>query len=197
MASQQERSNETTSAIMKATMKMCLIKSIDTVTVRDICSEAGISIGAFYHHFASREELLQRTFEVFDRTLSQQLDRRCIKENPLEALEDILMFQIRFMSREGAGLLSHYYCTLLNDPSSHAVSFDRSYYRAVQFCLQRLQDAQLLLPDCRPRELTNYCITFMRGCLIDWCLHGQSYDIVSHVSLVLPIFLRGFIRYSD
>ena len=194
MAQKQDRSHETTTAIMQATMKLSLLKGIENVTIRDICAEAGISVGAFYHHFTSRQELLQRTFEAIDRNLTRQLDRRCNNENPQDALQDILLFQIRFMAREGAGLVSHYYRTLLSDPSPHAVSFDRPYYRAVNRCLERLAEAGLLYPDCRPRDLTNLCITFVRGCLIDWCLHNQSYDIVTCVRSTLPIFLRGFIR---
>ena len=63
MAPKQERSLDTTTALMQAAMKLSLLKGIDNVTVREICAEAGISVGAFYHHFASRQELLQRSFE--------------------------------------------------------------------------------------------------------------------------------------
>lgn len=192
MAQRQERSQETTAAIMRAAMKLSIHKGIDNVTVRDICTEAGISVGAFYHHFASRQELLQRSFEAFDQLLNQHMAQRYQTKDPYDALSDLLLFQIRFMSREGAGLIAHYYCTLLRNPSADAVSFDRSYYRAVLDCVQRLSDAGRLRPDCHLREITNLCISFVRGCLIDWCLHDQSYDIVSHARSFLPIFMRGF-----
>ena len=192
MAPKQERSLETTTAIMQAAMKLSLLKGIDNVTVREICAEAGISVGAFYHHFASRQELLQRSFEAFDKSLSHHMERRYLHKPPMEVLNDLLLFQVRFMSREGAGLISHYYRTLLNTPSPDAVSFDRSYYRAVLDCVQRLADAGQLLPDCQPHTIANLCIIFIRGHLIDWCLHDQAYDVVNQVRSVLPIFIRGF-----
>lgn len=194
MAQRQERSQETTAAIMQAAMKLSIHKGIDNVTVRDICAEAGISVGAFYHHFTSRQELLQRSFETFDQLLSRHMAQRYLTKDPHDALNDLLLFQIRFMSREGSGLLAHYYCTLLRNPSADAVSFDRSYYRAVLDCVQRLFDAGRLCPDCHPREITNLCVSFVRGCLVDWCLHDQSYDIVSHARAYLPIFMRGFCK---
>jgi AcrR family transcriptional regulator len=193
MAQNQERSLETISTIMRAVMKLSMLKGIDHVTVRDICAEAGISVGAFYHHFSSRQELLQRSFEAFDHSLSRHMEQRHLNKTPQQALTDLLLFQVRFMSQEGGGLLAHYYRTLLNEPSAEAVSFDRSYYRAVLDCIQRLADAGQLCPDCHPRDLANLCIIFVRGHLIDWCLHNQTYDVVTQVRSVLPIFLRGFI----
>lgn len=196
MAQKQERSQETTAAIMQAAMKLSLIKGIDNVTVRDICAEAGISVGAFYHHFTSRQELLQRSFEAFDQILTRHMEQRYLSKPPHEALTDLLIFQVRFMSQDGAGLISHYYRTLLAFPTPDAVSFDRPYQRAVLDCVQRLADAGRFCPDCQPRTIANLCITFVRGCLLDWCLHEQSYDIVSHTRSVLPIFIRGFCRIS-
>ena len=196
MAQQKERSQETTSAIMQAAMRLSLAKGITNVTVRDICVDAGISVGAFYHHFASRQELFMQTFEAFDQELSCQMEQRCAEKDPKDALMNILLFQIRYMSREGAGIVSHYYRSLLTTPSSSAVSANRPYYRLVRQCLQRLADADQLHPDCSVGTTTDYCIAFVHGCLIDWCLHDQSYDIVSHVRAVLPTFIRGFTTIS-
>lgn len=194
MARKQERSVETTNAIIQAAMRLSQLKGIDQVTVRDICAEAGISVGAFYHHFSSRQELLQRSFEAFDHNLSRLMEQRYVNKPPQQALTDLLLLQVRIMSRDGAGLLSHYYRTLLKEPSQEAVSFDRSYYRAVLDCVQRLAEAGQLRENCQPREIANFCVISIRGWLIDWCLCDQKYDIVSRVHAMLPIFVRGFVK---
>ena len=196
MAQQQERSQETTSAIMQAAMRLSLAKGLTNVTIRDICTEAGISVGAFYHHFSSRQELFMRTFEAFDQALSFQMEQRCAEKDPKEALMDILLFQVRYMSREGAGIVSHYYRSLLSTPTPGAVSTNRPYYRIIRQCLQRLADTHQLHPDCSVEIITDYCITFVRGCLIDWCLQDQSYDVVTHTRSILPTFIRGFTTLS-
>lgn len=197
MAQKQERAQETTMAIIQSTMKLSLLKGIDKVTIRDICTDAGISVGAFYHHFTTKQELLLRSFEAFDQILTHHMEHRYLQKSPQDALSDLLLLQIRFVSREGAGLIAHYYRALLASPSADAVSFDRAYYRTVLDCVQRLADAGQLRPDCHPRSIANYCVIFIRGCLVDWCLHDQSYDIVSHVRSMLPIFIRSFAVVSD
>ena len=73
MAQKQERAQETTMAIIQSTMKLSLLKGIDKVTIRDICTDAGISVGAFYHHFTTKQELLLRSFEAFDQILTHHM----------------------------------------------------------------------------------------------------------------------------
>ena len=42
----------------------------DSITVRNVCEEAGLSIGTFYHHFQNKDDLLmhfvrEASFESF------------------------------------------------------------------------------------------------------------------------------------
>ena len=194
MAQKQERSRETEAAIMRAAMKLSLLKETEEVTVREICAEAGVSTGAFYHHFASRQELFHRVFESFDRELHQRMTRRSQQKPPLDVLTDLLMFQVSFVSQEASTALPYYYRAMLSDPSRAAVNPDRAYYRAAYDCVQRLAEEGQLRPECHPHKIAELCISFVRGCLIDWCLHNQSYDIVEHVRNVLPILFRGFLQ---
>jgi AcrR family transcriptional regulator len=53
----QQRSEETRSKIMEAAIKLFSTQGFNKASVDDICAEAGISKGAFYHHFKSKQEL--------------------------------------------------------------------------------------------------------------------------------------------
>ena len=196
MAQKQARSQETTDAIMRAAMKLGSLKGINAVTVREICAEAGVSIGAFYHHFSSRQDLFHRAFESFDRALNRKMAQFDETKSPLEMLTELLMFQVTYVSREGRGVISSYYRTILNDTTHAAVNPDRSYYRAAHAYVQRLADAGQLRPEYQPQQIAELCISFIRGCLIDWCLHDQNYDVIAHTRRVLPILIRGFIQES-
>ena len=193
MAHKQERSRETEAALIRAALKLCMTKDASKVTIREICSSAGVSVGAFYHHFESRQELFTSAFRAFDLELNRHMELRCNNKNPLTALTDLLMFQVTFVSQEGAGLLPQYFCAILTDPSCASVSPDRTYYRFTLDCVQRLAANGMLRPEYAPQKIADLCISFIRGCLIDWTLHRQSYDIVEHVRSVLPILLRGFL----
>jgi AcrR family transcriptional regulator len=53
----QQRSEETRTKIMDAAIKLFSTRGYNKASVDDICQEAGISKGAFYHHFKSKQAL--------------------------------------------------------------------------------------------------------------------------------------------
>ena len=53
----QQRSEETRTKIMESAVKLFSTQGFNKASVDDICGEAGISKGAFYHHFKSKQEL--------------------------------------------------------------------------------------------------------------------------------------------
>jgi len=53
----QQRSEETRARIMEAAIKLFSTRGYNKASVDNICEEAGISKGAFYHHFKSKQEL--------------------------------------------------------------------------------------------------------------------------------------------
>jgi AcrR family transcriptional regulator len=53
----QQRSEETRARIMESAIKLFSNRGFTASSVDDICAEAGISKGAFYHHFESKQAL--------------------------------------------------------------------------------------------------------------------------------------------
>jgi len=53
----QQRSEETRAKIIESAIKLFSDQGFNKASVNDICVEAGISKGAFYHHFKSKQEL--------------------------------------------------------------------------------------------------------------------------------------------
>lgn len=194
MANNQTRSQDTQTAIMHAAFRLSAQKPIDSITIREICTEAGVSIGAFYHHFSSRQDLICRAYEGFDRDFAAHMLSSTQDKTPLQSLSNLLLFQVSYVSQKGADAVSLYYRTILGDASRESVNPDRSYYRAAYICSRQLADSGLLRPEYSPADIAELCISFVRGCLVDWCLHGQSYDIVNRTRQLLPILFHGFIQ---
>ena len=53
----QQRSEETRAKIMESAIKLFSTNGYNKASVDNICAEAGISKGAFYHHFKSKQDL--------------------------------------------------------------------------------------------------------------------------------------------
>jgi len=66
----QARSEETRGRILQAALRLFSEAGYDTTGVAGICSAAGVSKGAFYHHFATKQAVFLRLLEDW----LQQLD---------------------------------------------------------------------------------------------------------------------------
>ena len=62
MATQEERRSATRSAILSAAKELFADRGYDATQVGDILDAAGISRGAMYHHFASKEDVFAAVF---------------------------------------------------------------------------------------------------------------------------------------
>ena len=75
----QQRSEETRSKIIFSAVKLFSAKGYNTASVDDICTDAGISKGAFYHHFKSKQDLflalLDGWLETIDNAIEASKDK--------------------------------------------------------------------------------------------------------------------------
>ncbi len=75
----QQRSEETRSRIFEAAIKLFSRHDYNQASVDDICTEAGISKGAFYHHFESKQALflalLDHWLQAIDNAVEASKDK--------------------------------------------------------------------------------------------------------------------------
>ncbi len=182
-----ERSLLTQTRILQAARRLVKRQSWEATKIKEICTEAGVSIGAFYHHFASKQELMNRAFLLFDDTLGENLPEQ--SGSPLETVKEVLLVQTAFVVSEAGSIITEYYKNILMDKSRSAVNPERAYYRRVLACVENAQP--YFRNDLEPTYIAELLIKFVRGCLIDWCLHDCGYDVVERTGKELDFLLAG------
>ncbi len=65
--------NESELHILKTAFRLFLQKSFKEVTMKEIVEQSGLSKGAFYHYFESKEQLFRRVVELFFLGQQQQI----------------------------------------------------------------------------------------------------------------------------
>lgn len=75
----QQRSEETRARILEAAVKQFSVSGYNNSSVDGICEQAGVSKGAFYHHFKTKQDvflaLLDGWLETFDQAIEASKDR--------------------------------------------------------------------------------------------------------------------------
>ena len=89
-----ERSEATRSRVLDAALGGFTEKGYDATSVADICAAAGVSKGAFYHHFPSKQALfivlLERWLAELDATIRAAADSSVPVPRQLESLSGLV-----------------------------------------------------------------------------------------------------------
>lgn len=83
---------ETRAAILKGALQLFLQKGYKDVSFRDLVEETGLSKGAIYHYFASKEELLEAVLEFL-----VEATRQAVHEQPQNKVKDYESFTKLFV----------------------------------------------------------------------------------------------------
>jgi AcrR family transcriptional regulator len=70
----QQRSEETRTKIMESAIKLFSTNGYNKASVDNICAEAGISKGAFYHHFESKQALFLALLDGWLKNIDNAID---------------------------------------------------------------------------------------------------------------------------
>ncbi|MBS6216940.1 MAG: TetR/AcrR family transcriptional regulator [Clostridiales bacterium] len=171
-----EQAKRTEQAILRAAVELLRRNQFDKVSVRDICREAGITTGAFYHHFKSKEEMLLRGFAPLDTYMEERLEEHR-DEPPGRRLWFILSGYAAFMENMGWELVGRYYQQRLNRPDSRSIDSSRFTLRSIRECLMEAEQSGELPGGLAAEWVADFLFRHFRGVVIDWILHQGSYPL--------------------
>ena len=130
-----QQAAQTERAILAAATELSRERSFDKVSVRDICRKAGITTGAFYHHFKSKDELLQKGFASLDLYLEGVLSGH-ERDEPMRRLWLILSAYTSFVENLGCELIARYYAQRLSRPDFQSIDPNRFTFQSLLSCLK-------------------------------------------------------------
>lgn len=184
------QSQETERAILKATVELAREKGFDRVSIRAICARAGITTGAFYHHFPSKEDLLARGFTPLDAYMETLLGQHG-EDLPLERLWVLLSGYARFIEGMGWDLVARYYGHRLSAPSFASMDPTRFTLRAMLECLTAIHAQGGLVPGLSPQWVAEFLFRHFRGVVVDWVLHQGAYPLLPKLEQDYRFFQRS------
>lgn len=187
----QLHAQETRRAILAAAAQLSRQGRFDKMTVRDVCTAAGVTTGAFYHHFSSKEDLLRQGFTSVDVFLEKALEP-CRDLPPLDRLEALVKFYAQFMEEQGWETVSLYYSRRLLSPEADPMDPDRYTLRAMLDCLTQLAGQGILSPAYSPEWTADFFFRHFRGTVIDWVLHRGSYPLWPKLEQDYNLFSEAF-----
>lgn len=198
MSKQQQRAEETRSRILKAAQVCFAQNGFDATGVAEICRAAGLSKGAFYHHFASKQEVFLELLNDWLAGLDEQMMLlRNQSQTVPEGLQSMAgLFQGIFQSADQQlPIFLEFWSRAARDPEVWQATIG-PYHRYRDYFASMVEAgiAEDSLQPSDPQTTARIIVSLAVGLLIQGLLdpEGADWDQVSQDAI--KILLGGLIK---
>ncbi len=161
--------------IFEQATKLFTTQSYEKVTIKDICIASNISIGAFYHHFSSKESILNAGYILFDEELKNIWTLRP-KMNLIQEIIFIIKFQLEKISSGGFIYATQFFKNQLSNKIKYILDENRYFYKILSETIQKGYKENIFFDT--NHNITKELLRISRGTIYDWCLHEGSYNLI-------------------
>ncbi len=166
-------------------------KGFENVKIQEICDAAKISTGAFYHHFKSKNEIINTGYEQIDLLLRERFESKTFNSN---------IDKIIYLVSEGSVLLqdlgwmfvSDVYKNLLSTDGKYTFKSDRFVTLEIKSAIELAIENDELQSSISSNTLTETILRISRGFIFDWCLHQGNYDLKTDILSDLNLILANY-----
>ena len=191
LSKQQLKSKETKAKIFRAAKHILQKQGYEQLSIKNICEEAGVSNGSFYHHFKTKDDLLSYYIEEQPSINPDLLDMPRNATEAKAAIIQVYLNYVHYCQELGVEFMSNYY-TPKNQSLNPLIRTERPYpIVTVHNYLQKAIDADIIKPDLDLEDITTDIRMIVIGNVFEWCLKSGEADFEGNMRRTLRIYLDG------
>lgn len=186
--SRKKQAEESRKRIYEAAISLIAEKGFNETNITEICRKAHCSIGAFYHHFPTKDSILEETFRLADNQFSgwKKLD----SEN-LSGKELIISYMKAYASlvslESGLEFSKNFY----NVRNKLFVRKGRSMQSRLTEIIRSALDSGEIKLDMSAEEACEWLFMGARGVVFHWCLNEGNFNLIDMMEIYARRALRG------
>ena len=163
--------------IMLAAKKRMDNKTFDSLTIRDICKEAEVSIGSFYHYFKTKDDLIIELYSKNADDVESKAYQHATESHAWDLLRDYVDFQIEEARQTPLDRLKYIYTYNIN----HApLPLDRQR-KVVKEILETAIKQDIMKENYTIDEVLDHFFILIVGNMIRYLIKDGNYDIAYHL----------------
>jgi TetR/AcrR family fatty acid metabolism transcriptional regulator len=170
-------------------------RGYENVSIVEICTRAGVSTGAFYHHFKSKDQILLEDFLKADEVYRQSLEEISGLDDYRQKMRLFSEAIMKFVSDVGLKRVKvTYHSQIGPEKVSDLGNEERTLYAIVENLYREGQEAGQVRSDLTARDLARLTISCYRGVIYEWCLQDGAFDVVQAGTQMVEVLTRGVYR---
>ncbi len=165
----------------------------EKVTIEQICKEADVTTGAFYHHLKSKAGVIIEGYVEYDDFVREKEVGILNKDsNATEKIIDCIFCQIDFALTLGVQAVSEIYKVQITEENMFFLSDDRPIFNLIKKIIVLGQENNEFLKEISPEEATKEILVISRGVIYNWCQYKGEYDIAKYAPLIVRNYLKAY-----
>jgi AcrR family transcriptional regulator len=173
LTQRQAQALETRNRIYAAAIELMDRRGFERITIAEISRKAGVSVGAFYHYFDSKDDILAEIFRRADEYFATQVAARLKERGAAKQIVEYFDHYARFNVITGVETTRE----LFSPKIKFFIQKGRPMLALLEELIRRGQQAGEIRADMEPHEIARFLFVMARGIVFDWSLHGGKYDL--------------------
>lgn len=194
LSKQQRKSKETKERIFQAAKQILQRDGYEQLSIKNICEEAGVSNGSFYHHFKTKDDLLSYYIEDQPNINPELLDLPENAEDAKHAIVYVYMNYVKYCRELGVEFMAGYY-TPKNQALNPEIRTERPYpIITVQTYLEKAVAAGTISLPLSLEEITTDIRMIVIGNVFEWSMRHGKVDFEGNMRRSLSTYLNSVIQ---
>lgn len=176
MTKRQQQAATTRKHIYEVSMKLFEEYDFDKVTIGQICKAAEVSVGAFYHHFEKKEDILVEQYRMIDKKLCVEDFSKLEGDNWPDKVVNYIGSYVKSAEEDGYRTVNEVYrawLTLHRPFSDENAGFQKS----LQDLLTQGIEEGVFKKEMDAHQAAEDLLIIVRGIVYFWCQHKGEFSL--------------------
>lgn len=163
-------------------------KGFDNVKVSDICKEAGVSVGAFYHYYPSKESVFFGYAEASDDFITERAKAlKC--DTAADMLKQLILLKTECIAATGPETCNVGWIAELKHHRDVSLDTSRTVYKLFMDTIEKGMRTGEFRQDCNLFSVCDALRYSMGGMVIRWAIQDEEIDIMNEAERIANAFV--------
>ena len=188
-----EQALQTRSNILTVCTGLLREHTFDELSISMICRDADISVGAFYHHFKTKSDIIVELCRDVDDVFVNDILPVCRQLPPLEAILQYLCEQCGYAETMGIDSIKNVYKAQIDNGNTFFASNARGLPDGLRCLLQRAVRECCLKTDTDIEKLLEDLLIMSRGVIYYWCIRNGEINVRDYIYHMAEGYLQAYL----
>lgn len=180
---------QTKSKIYETAIELMKAKDFQDITIEEICGNAGVSVGAFYHYFSSKNDFLIEMYSRADHYFLEEVNQKLNSTRPIEKIIEYFDVYAKYNDMIGISTMKQLY-----HANNHLfITKGRGMQNVLEDIIADGQQKGEILQEMSPEAITEYLFIAARGVTYDWCLHDGQFSLIEQMQQYMSRLVKIFV----